>query len=81
MTRMTIKSRKLHREFHFWMPDGGGYVCLESTDRYGHPTNRQICEGGGFSGSTIRCADEDDFAATCRRWYRQYLKAEEMVTQ
>lgn len=75
MTNLTIKSRKLDRDFEFFMPDGGGYVRLERGANHG-TLGDQICYGGGFRGNTIRCASEDEFRTECRRWYRDHLKAE-----
>lgn len=76
---LTIKSRKLEWTFRFYAPDGGGYISVMIPDQYGNRHVVQICEGGGFRGSTLRCTDEADFKATCRRWYRQYLAATQRV--
>ena len=75
----TITSRKLGQTFHFFAPNGGGYIHLTTENRPG-TLGAQICEGGGFRGSTIRCTDEDDFKAECRRWVRQHVAAEAQAT-
>ena len=72
MTTLTLKSRKLGREFSFFMPDGGGYVRLERSANHG-TLGTQICYGGGFRGNTIRCDDDAEFKREVRRWYRDYI--------
>jgi len=74
MTTFTINSRKLAREFTFFMPDNGGYVRLEDGANHG-TLGRQICQGGGFQGITIYCSGEDEFRGACRRWYRAFMRA------
>jgi len=76
MTTFSINSRKLDREFSFFMPDNGGYVRLEDGANHG-TLGRQICHGGGFQGSTIYCSDEDDFRDECRHWYRSFMRAQD----
>lgn len=73
MTVFTIKSRKLNRDFDFFMPDSGGYVRLENGANHG-TLGEQICYGGGFRGNTILCSSEDEFKAECRRWYRAHIQ-------
>lgn len=72
--QLTIKSRKLNRNFEFWAPDSGGYIFLESE---GRPASlgQQICQGGGFTGSTLSARSPEDFEAQCRAWYRAHLRA------
>lgn len=72
---ISIKSRKLNRTFEFSAPAEGGYIFMWVPDQYGNRHAVQVCEGGGFRGSTIRCTDEDNFQSQCRRWYRQYVNA------
>lgn len=50
----------------FEMPTDGGYVyeVLTSGQR------RQICEGGGLMGSTLRATPET-FKVICQKWLRQ----------
>ena len=63
-----IRSRKAGKTFTFWVSDHGGYVWL-----YGHKISCQISEGGGFRGNTVR-ASPQTFRATCRKWYRAYIR-------
>ncbi|WP_044109877.1 hypothetical protein [Mycobacterium canetti] len=72
--RMTIDSRIAGARYEFWAPDQGGYVRLEFGDRIG-TLGSQICDGGGFTGSTI-WSTPASFADDCRRWYRQHLRVE-----
>lgn len=69
MARFTIKTRT-NGDMEFFVPNGGGYVRLESDGRSG-TLGRQICYGGGFMGNTIM-ADEKTLEAQARRWYRAY---------
>lgn len=73
MATLIIKSRKTGEEFSFWMNGDAGYIYLE---RPGLPgcLGSQICQGGGFSGSTLRADSEADFENTCRRWYRAHMR-------
>ncbi len=71
MTTLTIRSRRTGEEFNFWMNDGGGYIHLESKGRNGC-LGRQICKGGGFTGSTLSANTENQFKERCRKWYRAY---------
>lgn len=48
--------------------DGKGYVYLGSST-----LGRQLCYGGGFTGSTLRAAP-DDLPAVVRRWHRQRMR-------
>lgn len=74
--RLTITPRAAGAApLHFFCPDGGGYVRLESPDRPG-TLGRQICHGGNLTGSTITANDESDFRAECRRWYRAARRAD-----
>jgi hypothetical protein len=68
MARITINTRDIGL-LEFWVPDNGGYVRLECGDRHG-TLGRQICEGGGFMGSTLM-ADENTLAWVTRRWNKQ----------
>ncbi len=54
----------------------GEYVYMVHFADYGEPIYRQICEGGGFSGSTLT-ATEDDFRKVVRRWRRQRRRGNE----
>lgn len=67
MARITISTRRGKREF--WCPDAGGYVRLE-TEGHSGTLGRQICEGGGFMGSTLT-ADAETLPKVARRWLRQ----------
>jgi hypothetical protein len=69
MARFTIKTR-INGDMDFWVRDEGGYVRLESDGCPG-TLGRQICDGGGFRGSTIM-ADAQSLEAKARRWYRAY---------
>jgi hypothetical protein len=68
---ITIKSRKLGREFTFWKSAGDNYV-YDSTYQPG-TLGKQICEGGYYSGNTLTATDES-FEGVCRRWLRSYVK-------
>jgi len=70
MARFTIKTRT-NGDIDFFVPDAGGYVRLESGVNHSGTLGRQICEGGGFMGSTIM-ADEKTLEAKARHWYRAY---------
>jgi hypothetical protein len=78
--RLTIRAKKeieTHSGtekpvFSFWAPDSGGYVRLESDGKIG-TLGRQICDGGCFSGDTVRATPEN-FKSTCRRWYRSHTR-------
>ncbi len=69
---LTIKSRKTGEKFEFWMPYSGGYIHLESKGKSG-TLGRQICKGGGFTGSTLYATPES-FKDICRSWYRAHMK-------
>lgn len=69
MNTLTIKSRKTGDEYNFWMPTEGGFIHLID-DAHPGTSGRQICEGGGFRGDTLRAMPET-FERACRRWYRQ----------
>jgi hypothetical protein len=69
---LTIKSKRLRRDFDFFAPPGGGYVRLERGNRHG-TLGDQICDGGHFMGNTLR-ASEESFERVCRRWYRAHLR-------
>lgn len=73
MARFAINTRT-NGSMEFFVPDNGGYVRLESEGKSG-TLGRQICEGGGFMGSTIM-ADEKTLEAKARRWYRAYRAAQ-----
>lgn len=73
MARFTIKTRT-NGDMDFFVPDAGGYVRLESDGKSG-TLGKQICEGGGFMGSTIM-ADEKTLEAKARRWYRSFRAAQ-----
>lgn len=75
----TIKSRKLGTTFEFFKNHSDkkpAYIYLETTGAPGTLGN-QICEGGGFLGSTLS-ANDSNFEYVCRRWYRQYMKSQEI---
>lgn len=67
-----INSRKIKKDFSFFMPSNGGYIWLESPGKPG-ALGRQICAGGGFMGSTLSATPET-FIIVCRRWYRAYMR-------
>lgn len=69
MARFTIKTRT-NGDMDFFVPDGGGYVRLESPGRSG-TLGRQICSGGGFMGNTLT-ASAASLESISRGWYRQY---------
>lgn len=76
MTIFTINSRK-HGEQTFTVNTFGGYVRLN---------DRQICDGGKFTGSTISIhltkAQKDDVCysisdqleSIAKKWWKSYLK-------
>ena len=68
MARIIIKTRK-EGEMSFFCPADGGYVWLESECRPG-TLGQQICEGGGFMGSTLS-AREETLSDVARKWLRQ----------
>ena len=68
MARIIIKTRK-EGEMSFFCPASGGYVWLESEGRPG-TLGQQICEGGGFMGSTLS-AKEETLGDVARKWLRQ----------
>lgn len=78
MTTMMIKSRKLQRNFEFFMPDNGGHIYLEDGDNHG-TFGRQICEGGGLRGSTVTATSEDMFKNECRRWYKSMMRTHHTI--
>lgn len=69
MARFTIKTRT-NGDMDFFVPDGGGYVRLESGANHG-TLGRQICTGGSFGGNTLM-ANKQTLEAVARRWYRAY---------
>lgn len=71
---ITIKSKKLNKEFTFFRNAGDGlkYVYLEQDGNPG-TLGDQICEGGAFSGNTVSCS-QVGFESTCRRWYRAHMR-------
>lgn len=73
MPNLTIRSKKLNREFSFFMPPNGGYVRLEDDRNHG-TLGRQICVGGGFMGNTIVAYTEESFKRQCREWYRAHIR-------
>jgi len=78
--RFTIKSRK-HGPQTFWANAKEGsfassYVYLE--DRGPGTTGSQICEGGGFRGSTVTCnGTEKGLERVARRWWKQYMASDD----
>ena len=73
MATFTLHSR-LHGDQEFMVPvcDGDGYVHIWENGEW-----KQICEGGGRLGSTLRCeSDVDALAATARRWWKQKLASD-----
>lgn len=73
MARIIINTRK-EGEMSFWCKADGGYVWLESEGKPG-TLGQQICEGGGFRGSTLY-AREETLADVARKWLRQRREAE-----
>lgn len=70
---MQIKSKILKQELTFSRP-GTGYIYVDINGRPG-TLGKQICRGGGFTGSTLSCSGtEERFEDICRSWYRAYLK-------
>jgi hypothetical protein len=67
-----IKSKVLGKTVYFWKNPGHSYVYTNLEER-GKGLGRQICVGGGFTGSTLIASDES-MARVCRRWYRAYIK-------
>lgn len=67
---LTINTRKYGPQT-FFMNGGGGYVYLETQGKPG-TLGKQICSGGGFTGSTLS-ATPDTFEAVCRNWHRKHL--------
>ena len=74
MARITINTRDAGK-LEFWVRDEGGYVRLESDGKTG-TLGRQICDGGGFMGSTIM-ADAETLAKVARRWNAQRRAAQQ----
>lgn len=73
--RMIIKPRAAGvAPLEFFCPDGGGYIRLETPGRPG-TLGRQICRGGGLTGSTLSACGEADFKSECRKWYRAARRA------
>ena len=70
--RVVIDSQLLGKTFKFWAPDAGGYVYLEGQNSPG-TSGRQICEGGGYTGTAVEVGPSD-FDASCRRWYRAHIR-------
>ena len=75
---MTIKSRKMNQTLTFSRP-GSEYVYADLNGKSGTLGN-QICHGGKTSGSTITYSgdSQEEFEAICRRWYRAYLRHDEI---
>lgn len=81
MITYTINSTKLGRPVTFSCLRAGGYIYVDLNGREGTLGN-QICAGGRLSGETLRheyhgtCGMENmaAFRATCRRWWRSYLR-------
>jgi len=73
---LTIKSRKLNRAITFW--SGRSYIFCDLNGQPGTLGN-QICAGGRMTGPTVTCAANDqwDFERECRKWYRQFTRANE----
>ena len=68
MARIIIKTRQ-EGEMSFWCKADGGYVWLERPGKPG-TMGDQICEGGGFRGSTLS-ASEKTLGYVARKWLRQ----------
>lgn len=64
-------------EMTFFVPTNGGYVRLEEGANHG-TLGRQICEGGTFTGSTLRATGET-LPAVARKWRRQQLAAAKKI--
>jgi len=69
MQRLRIHSRKLNQAFEF-RGEPGEYirVWVQGSGQW-----RQICDGGGFYGSTVK-ANSEGLEKQCRRWYRAYMR-------
>jgi len=69
----TLNSR-ISGKLEFFAPNGGGYVRLTSGEKPG-TLGQQICERGGFMGSTLSCGpDIDSLARVARKWQKQRLQ-------
>lgn len=71
----TIKSRRLGHDVDFYCSFGRygeGYVRINMSGKPSEPSH-QICEGGGFLGSTLR-STEQSFEIDCRKWWRDFLR-------
>lgn len=77
----TVHSTRLGRPVTFSCPGAGGYIYVDLNGLEGTLGN-QLCAGGRLSGETLRheyhgtCVLEGVtlFRATCRRWWRSYLR-------
>lgn len=67
MDLLTIKSRKLGKDFNF-----------EQRGTYLYCNGYQICHGGGYMGSTMSCMrnDKEQALRMCRSWYSQMMRKE-----
>lgn len=68
---MKIYSRKYKKTFNFYMDSNGGYVYL--CNLINSYNMKQICKGGGFTGSTLTATPET-FDRICRGWYNAHCK-------
>ena len=75
-----IKSRRLkHDVTFFWTPGqktGTGYIYVDMTPNNNKPgvLGDQICDGGGFLGSTLSAYSKDDFINTSKKWWKSFLR-------
>ncbi len=75
----TIKSRKTGEIFQF-LRTREWRLCPPGSPGHSGNTGAQICCGGGFMGSTLSCgASEDDLASVARKWYRQFVRAAQIL--
>lgn len=71
--RTTIET-KSEGTLSFWASesDSTHYVYLEGSGK--GILGRLICQGGGFSGTTVTCdGTEDGLRRAARKWWRQHL--------
>ena len=81
-----IFSKKFGVEFYF-IRSGSGYILLTVSwinsfpvplelQRIGTGDFKQICDGGGFRGSTLSYSgdDEEQFKKICKSWYRSWFR-------
>ena len=71
---MTIKSRKLNREFLFSIP-GQSYIFVDLNGKSGSQ-GMQVCAGGRVTGNALCYSGNDQraFEGICRNWYKAAMK-------